>query len=60
MAATRSTGVSNDTAKKRKDNPTTNEIFTSPVPVTGDTTTNGGNVQSAPKKAYVVAPKSVC
>jgi len=59
MAATRSSGVSNDSAKKRKDNPTTSEIFTTPVPETGDTTANGGNVQSAPKKAYVAPPKSV-
>ena len=58
MTATTSTGVSNDTAKKRKGNPTANEIFTT-VPETGVTAINGDNVQSAPKKAYVAPPKRV-
>lgn len=53
------TGIPHDTAKKRKGPPSANEIFTDPVPVTGDATTNGGSAPNAPKKVFVVQSNKV-
>jgi hypothetical protein len=56
-----STGIpNNDTAKKRKGAPTTNEIFTEPVAVIPETTTvNGSRMQTGPKKVFVAQSNKV-
>ena len=53
------TGIPNDTAKKRKGAPSTNEIFTSPVSVTDETMYNGDRIQTAPKRVFVSQPNQV-
>jgi len=59
-ASATSTGIPNDTAKKRKGPPSATEIFTDPVPGTGDSTYNGDQVPIPAKKVYVPASKKVC
>ena len=54
-----STGIPNDTAKKRKGAPSANEIFTEPVPAANETVFNGERTQNAPKRVYVSQSKQV-
>jgi hypothetical protein len=48
-----STGIPNDTIKKRKGPPSANEIFTDPVPVTNHVNINGKTTQRVPQRVYV-------
>lgn len=54
-------GISNDTAKKRKGPPSANEIFSDPVIVSrgGDTASNGDPIV-APVKIFPVKSQNVC
>lgn len=54
-----STGIPNDTVKKRKGAPSANEIFSDPVPATDETMFNGNRIQNAPKRKYVSQPSQV-
>lgn len=58
-ASATSTGIPNDTAKKRKGPPSATEIFTDPVPGAGDAAYNGDRVPVPTKKAYVPSSKQV-
>jgi hypothetical protein len=53
------TGIPHDPLRKRKGPPSANEIFTDPVPVTGDAAYNGGAVPAAPNRVFVAQSNKV-
>ena len=52
-------GLGNDTAKKRKGPPSASEIFTDPIPVTGNAAYNGDRVPIPAKKVHVSSSHNV-